>query len=48
MQDVKCQPDLPFDFKLVRCLRYTAVENEAQKHVITSRMHLQELFISLT
>ena len=41
-------PDLPFNFKLVRCLRYTAVKNEAQEHLVKSRLHLQERFISLT
>ena len=41
-------PDLPFDFKLVRCLTYPAVENEAQKQIIKVRMHLQQRSISLT
>ena len=41
-------PDVPFDFKLVRSLRYTAVENEAQKQIFKSRMCLQERFISVT
>ena len=40
-------PDVPFDFKLVRSLRYTAVENEAQKQIFQSRMCLQERFISV-